>query len=96
MRCAQSAHGLTTSWPSISARYAHDQALSHVASFGIVDSLCDMSVLLFGVWSSRKSHMVKDPDLQELSTYSVLSSLRAGWSHVVLCLHVEADQDTHC
>lgn len=58
----------------LSARYAHDQALSHVASFGIIDSLCDLSVLLYCIY---------------------LSSVKAGWSHTLLCLHVEADQDTH-
>lgn len=56
VRCAQSARGLSTSWSCISARYAHAQAFSHVASFGIVDSLCGLSALLFGVWGSQRSY----------------------------------------
>lgn len=57
VRCAQSARGLSATWPYMSARYAHEQALSHVARFGIVDSLCDVSVLLLGVQSSQRSYM---------------------------------------
>lgn len=66
VRCAQSTHAVSTSWLCVSARCAHDQALSHMASFEIVDSLCDLSVLLFGVWSSQRSYTWLDPDLQDL------------------------------
>lgn len=75
VRCAQSAHALTTCWSSISASYAHDQALSYVASFGIVDSFCDLSVLLFGVRSSRKSY-----------TWLKIQIYR-NWVHIQYCPH---------
>lgn len=57
VRCAQSARGLSTTWPCISAKYAHDQASSHVAGCGIMDSnQWDLSVLLFGIQSSQRSY----------------------------------------
>lgn len=83
VRYAQSAHAVSTSWllyqHLVSARYAHDQALSHIASFEIADSLCDLSVLLFGVWSSQRSYIWLDPDLQDLRERIDSTVLTEAW-----------------